>query len=286
MSAGVDVLLPTCNRPGALAATLASLAGQTVPSMHIIISDQSDGAGALARPEVAAALRVLIVLGHRVSASRHLPRRGMAEQRAYLLSRANAHYCLFLDDDVLLENDLVERLLSLLRAQRCGFVGSALHGLSHAGDVRPQQQAIEFWDTPVRPELVTPTSPAWQRHHLHSAANLFHVQSKLGLTRATTRCYRVAWVGGCVLYDTAKLRAVGGFDFWPQLPPEHCGEDVLAQLRVMARYGGCGMIPSGAYHMELPTTLAARGCDAPLVLWPPPPANATQGGAVRKAGPA
>jgi glycosyltransferase involved in cell wall biosynthesis len=271
MRGGLDVLVPTCNRPAALAATLASLGGQTVANLHIIISDQSDGAGALVQPEVLAAQRFLIALGHRVSASRHLPRRGMAEQRAYLLSKAGAPYCLFVDDDVLLEPDLAQRLLRAIAELRCGFVGSAVHGLSHAGDVRPHQQAIEFWQGPVRPELVTPDSPAWQRHHLHSAANLYHVQSKLGLTRATTRYYRVAWIGGCVLYDTAKLRAAGGFDFWSALPPEHCGEDALAQLQVMARYGGCGMIPSGAYHMELPTTVEQRACDAPHLLWQRPP---------------
>jgi hypothetical protein len=50
------------------------------------------------------------------------------------------------------------------------------------------------------------------------------------------------------------------------LPPDHCGEDVLVQLRVMERFGGCGLIPSGAYHMELPTTLPDREVDAPMVL--------------------
>jgi hypothetical protein len=148
----------------------------------------------------------------------------------------------------------------------CGFVGSALHGLGYVNVQRPHQQHIEFWDGPVLPERVVPASPAWARHHLHSAANLWHVQQKLGLTREHTRHYRVAWIGGCVLFDTTKLRDVGGFDFWPQLPAEHCGEDVLAQLRVMERFGGCGIIPSGAYHMELPTTIAVRRVDAPKVL--------------------
>jgi hypothetical protein len=68
------------------------------------------------------------------------------------------------------------------------------------------------------------------------------------------------------MFDTAKLRAAGGFDFWRNLPPQHCGEDVLAQQRVMARYGGCAILPSGAYHMELPTTITARAIDAPYVL--------------------
>jgi len=73
------------------------------------------------------------------------------------------------------------------------------------------------------------------------------------------------------MYQTAKLRQAGGFTFWRDLPREHCGEDVLAQLRVMERYGGCGLIPSGVYHQELPTTVPDRQVDAPRVpgLWLP-----------------
>ena len=265
----VDVLLPTFNRAHALAATLVSLAAQTSPRLRVVISDQSDGGGSLEQPAVLAALRFLLAQGHEVSASRHLPRHGMAEQRAFLLSRARAPYCLFLDDDVLLDNDLIERLLRTIIEQQCGFVGSALHGLSHVGDVRPDEEAIEFWPARVEPESIAPDGPAWRRHRLHNAANLFHVQSRLGLTRATGRCYRVAWIGGCVLYDTEKLRAAGGFDFWHELPAEHCGEDAQAQLQVMARFGGCGIIPSGAYHMELPTTITQRACNAPHALWRP-----------------
>jgi hypothetical protein len=69
-----------------------------------------------------------------------------------------------------------------------------------------------------------------------------------------------------VLYDVEALRAVGGFEFWRDLPEEHAGEDVLAQIRVMERFGGCGILPSGAYHQELPTTIPNRTVDAPLVL--------------------
>jgi GT2 family glycosyltransferase len=262
----VDVLVPTCNRACALAVTLATLAAQTLPAFRIIISDQSDGPAVFDKPELKAVLRLLRAGGREVVCLRHLPRRGMAEQRAFLLSQVQAPYCLFIDDDVLLEPDLVERLLRAIQREQCGFVGSALHGLSFIDDIRPHQQQIEFWETRVQPETVTPGSPAWARHHLHSAANLWHVQNRLGLDRGSSRLYRVAWIGGCVLFDSAKLRAAGGFDFWRELPDAHCGEDVLAQLRVMERYGGCGLIPSGAYHMELPTTVATRDVDAPKVL--------------------
>ncbi|WP_229425371.1 glycosyltransferase family A protein [Massilia sp. Se16.2.3] len=223
-------------------------------------------------------LRYLRARGIAVDTLRHLPRRGMAEQRAFLLAQASAPACLFLDDDVIVEPGLLARLHTALRAQGCGFVGSAVHGLSYLGQLRPEQESIEFWDGPVVPETVRPGTAAWARHHLHSAANLFHVQSRLA-QRSGPRLYRVAWIGGCVLFDAAKLRDCGGFDFWQALPAEHCGEDVLAQLRVMERYGGCGILPSGAYHMELPTTVTMREVDAPHVLLGlPPGGSGTQTG--------
>ena len=335
----IDVLIPSCERSCALAVTLTALSAQHVRNFRITISDQSEGEGVGASAEVRAVLRYLQARGLEVQLISHLPRRGMAEQRAFLLSRVSAPYCLFLDDDVILEPDLLGRLLQSMREQECGFVGSALHGLSFLDDERPHQQAIEFWNSRVHPETVTPGQAAWSRHHLHSAANLFHVQRRMQAEeggvqrqvasqagsdtpyqagdqadeqaeaqanqqpeaqanerakahsneraaaqanaqaahqseeraahqprRQATRHYRVAWIGGCVLFDTGKLREVGGFDFWPELPASHCGEDVLAQLRVMARFGGCGIFPSGAYHMELPTTIVTREVDAPKVL--------------------
>lgn len=265
-AAVIDVLIPTRNRPCALAVTLAALAAQTLRRFRIVISDQSDGPGPFVTGEFAALSRYLAATGIELEAQRHLPRLGMAEQRAFLLSRADAPYCLFIDDDVIAEPDLLARLHNTIIAQQCGFVGSAVHGLSHVGDRRPAQQRIQFWDGQVLPERLAHGDREWDRHHLHSAANLYHVQCDLQLDRTDTRCYRVAWVGGCVLFDTAKLRASGGFDFWCQVPGEHCGEDVQAQLMVMERFGGCGIIPSGAYHMELPTTVPDRKTDIPHAL--------------------
>lgn len=37
----------------------------------------------------------------------------------------------------------------------------------------------------------------------------------------------------------------------------------IAQLCVMEKYGGCGLLPSGAYHQELPTTIPDRSWNAP-----------------------
>lgn len=271
-SHSVDILIPTCNRATALAITLTALHAQSVRDLRVIISDQSEGASAFESPEVRTLLRILKAGGRKVETYRHLPRRGLAEQRAFLLSKSTAPYCLLLDDDVVMEPNLIERMLAAIGEQQCGFVGSVLHGLSHIDDVRPHHQHIEFWENGVEPETILKGKPEWERHHLNSAANLFHVQSRLGVSRDDRRVYRVAWIGGCVLFDTAKLREAGGFDFWTQLPVEHCGEDVLAQLRVMQRFGGCGILPSGAYHLELPTTVPLREVNAPEVLWPDAPA--------------
>jgi hypothetical protein len=262
----VDVLVPTYGRHGALAVTLTSLLGQTFRDFRIVVSDQFEAGAAADAPEVKAITRVLRASGRDVEIHRHLPRRGMAEQRQFLLDRVTGRHALFLDDDVILEPDLLARLVAAIGRLGCGFVGSAVIGLSFAHDVRPHQQAIEFIDGPVTPETIRPGMPQWKRHELHSAANLHHVAQRLGLSRDRERVYRVAWIGGCVLYDSAKLRASGGFDFWHALPRAHCGEDVLAQQRVMVRFGGCGLIPSGAYHQELPTTLPFRDVDAPKVL--------------------
>lgn len=266
----LDVLIPTCDRPAALAVTLTSLCAQTLAApggtpFRVVVSDQGDAPAGDAG-ELRAVVRVLRAHGHEVELHRHLPRRGLAEQRHYLLAQARAEHLLCLDDDLLLEPWVVAQMTEVLAREACGFVGSAVIGLSREDSVRPHQQRVELWPGRVEPELVEPGSAAWQRHELHNAANLWHVQRGLGLGPGATRCYKVAWVGGCVLYDAAKLRAVGGFDFWTELPREHCGEDVLAQLRVMARFGGCGLMPSGVYHLELPTTVPNREVDAPRVL--------------------
>ncbi|WP_199320411.1 glycosyltransferase family 2 protein [Leptolyngbya sp. FACHB-261] len=243
----VDVLIPTYCRPVALAVTLTSLAAQTYRDFRLVISDQSEDLDPTKTGEVQAVVRLLRAHGHCVEIYKHLPRQGMAEQRQFLLDQANAPYSLFLDDDLLLEPWVVSQMVKAIQAENCGFVGSALSGLSFLGDVRPQEQSIEFWEGPVEPEVVQPGTPQWERYRLHNAANIYHLQERLGLSPEQPRKYRVAWVGGCVLYDTAKLRELGGYSFWQELPVAHCGEDMLPQLRVMARYGGCGLIPSGVY---------------------------------------
>lgn len=256
-----DVLVPTRDRPAALALTLAGLAAQDV-AVRVVVADQSDPP-ARTDPHVASMLRVLGAAGVQVDISERRPPRGIAEQRAFLLSRARSQAILCLDDDVWLRPWAVSTMLAALDRLGCGFVGMAPVGLSFLGDVRPHQWgSFEPWQGPVEAEHVEAGSPGWRRHELHNAANPAHLEHVWGATPERWVPYRIAWIGGCVMYRTAALRSVGGFDFWTDLPVPHAGEDVLAQQRVMARSGGAGILPSGAVHLELPTTIPDREHEA------------------------
>ncbi|MGC4899325.1 glycosyltransferase [Micromonospora echinospora] len=260
----LDVLIPTRNRPAELAVTLSGLAAQEgVPGFGVVVSDQSDGEPAYAHPAAATMVRALRHRGHPVLLTRRLPRRGLAEHRSYLLAQSAADAVLCLDDDVWLEPGTLSRLVTALDELGCGFVGNAVHGLSYADDVRPEtHEHYEEWTGRPVPERILPGTPEWHRASIHPAANLLHVTEKLNLPPGQWRAYKVSWIGGCVLYDRAKLVESGGFDFWERLPDRHQGEDVAAQLAVLERHGGAGVLPSGAYHLESPTTVTERDVEA------------------------
>lgn len=259
----LDVLVPTCNRPAELAVTLAGLAGQADPPFRVIVSDQSSFEPGWEQPAASAMVRLLEAQGRPTSLVRHLPRLGLAEHRQYLLEQSTAEKVLFLDDDVWLEPGALERMSDALDRLECGFVGMAPQGLSFLDDKRPEQTAsFSAWDGPVTPEKIRPDAPGFERWPLHSAANLSHLSAQLGLQPGQWVPYRVAWVGGCTMYRRDALNEAGGFSFWRQLPREHCGEDVLAQWQVMETHGGAGILPSGAVHLESPTTVGDRRVEA------------------------
>ncbi|MDN4611222.1 glycosyltransferase family A protein [Arthrobacter burdickii] len=265
----VDVLIPSFGRPAELAVTLSGLAAQDGVPFRVIVSDQTEGEDAsFEQPAVRAMVRVLEAQGRPVRLERHLPRRGLAEHRSYLLDLASAPLVLFLDNDVWLEPGSLDRMTRAIRAARCGFIGSAVQGLSYLEDRRPHERAeLALWpDDEVTPERIRPGSEGFARWPLHNAANLAHAAAELAIPPGGWRLYRVAWVGGCVLFDREALVECGGFDFWDKLPPEHAGEDVAAQWRVMERHGGAGIIPSGAVHLEAPTTVVDRAIDAAHVI--------------------
>jgi len=255
----VDILIPTYRRKTGLAITLTSLLAQSFTDFDVIVSDQSgDDDTYLDSIEIQTLARALRWHGHDVKLLRHLPRRGMAEQRNFLLAQSSAPYAHYLDDDVLLDPPVVERMLRVMQGERCGFIGCAATGLGYLDDFRPHQQCIELWEGPVTPEPFEPQTLPWHRHVVNNAANPLHLEQQLVRGNAIVR-YKVAWVGGAnVLYDRAKLLDVGGFSWWERLPPEHAGEEVVAQFLLIRKYGGCGILPSGTYHLGLPTSVEDR----------------------------
>jgi glycosyltransferase involved in cell wall biosynthesis len=255
----VDVLIPTCGRKTGLSIVLTSLLGQTFSDFNVIISDQTAEQDCyLESIEIQTLLRALRWHGHEVSLHRHLPRRGLAEQRQFLLEQSRAPYVHFLDDDILLDPPVMQRMLSVLQEERCGFVGCAATGLSYLSDERPQQQNIELWTGPVLPEPFDAASIPRERHLVNNAANPLHLEQRL-VTPGSVLRYKIAWVGGAnILFDRQKLLSVGGFSWWQRLPPEHAGEEVVVQFLLLCKYGGCGILPSGTYHLGLPTTVEDR----------------------------
>jgi hypothetical protein len=259
----VDVLIPTCGRRTGLAVTLTSLYCQNFRDFRLVISDQSEeGQESTSGIEFETLSQALHRRGNEVCVHRHLPRRGMAEQRHFLLQQGDAPYVHFVDDDVLLDPPVMGRMLDVIRSEGCGFVGCAAPGLQFLDDVRPDQQRIEVWDGPVTPEPFAPGRIPFERHHVNSAANALHLEDRLAPNGETVR-YKVAWVGGAnVLFDRPKLLEVGGFSWWDRLPVNMAGEEVLAQFLLIRRYGGCGILPAGTYHLGLPTNIEDRSHNA------------------------
>jgi glycosyltransferase involved in cell wall biosynthesis len=255
----VDILIPTYGRKTGLAVVLTSLFGQTFSDFNVIVSDQTkEGETYLESIEIQTLVQALRWQGHEVTLHRHLPRRGLAEQRQFLLEQSSAPYVHYLDDDVLLDPSALARMLSVIQFDKCGFVGCAATGLSYLDDIRPHQQQIETWTGPVVPEPFEPNTIPWERHKVNNAANPLHLEQQLVTNGGIVR-YKVAWIGGAnVLYDHARLLDVGGFSWWQRLPPEHAGEEVVVQFLLIRKYGGCGILPSGTYHLGLPTSIEDR----------------------------
>jgi len=263
----LDVLIPTRDRASALAVTLAGLLSQDL-SARLVLADQTPGSSSTEQPEIASLIGVMRLRGWEVEVDhRQGPGRGVTEQRQHLLDRAERTYVLMLDDDVLLERWVLRQLIEAMDVLGCGFVGMAHAAASYLGDVRPHElETFELWPGGrVEPERIRKGDPAWERWRLHNAANVQHLLDRLppgALDARGWAAYKVAWVAGCVLFRADGLRDVGGFSFWTDLPPNLRGEDVVTQLQVAERHGGAGLLPSGAWHLELPTSIEDRSVDA------------------------
>ena len=241
----VDVLVPGAWSSDGLAATLASLASQRYPAFSIVAARPPTAAAVTPIADICA---ILEVRGHAVRMTDLPAGLTPSGRRQALLDAATAPYVLVVEDDIFLEPDLLGRMVAAIRTTRCGLVGSAPVDLRFRAEHRPSEQAIEFWDGPVRPEEIGVGSRAWARRRVHRGANLEHLRERLPRTR--DRLYRIADIRGCVLYDRNALRAAGGFvavgRHRDQVP---LSVEASAQLRVIARDGGAGLFPSGTYRL-------------------------------------
>lgn len=109
MSALVDVVVPTRDRPRALEVCLRALAQQSMPDIRVIITD--DGS----RVPVAEAVDRDILDALDVLILRNEQSRGPAAARNQAVVAGDAPYIAFIDDDVEAAPDLVARQLALLR---------------------------------------------------------------------------------------------------------------------------------------------------------------------------
>jgi glycosyltransferase involved in cell wall biosynthesis len=248
----VDVLIPTIDRLSPLVMTLTGVAQQSWRNLRVIVADQNPKP-LLDKPVIQSLCRMIEARGGAVEWHHRTERHGVGEQRDFLLRQASARYVLFLDDDILMEPWVLGRLVEVLEREGCAFAGAFPVQPAYLDDYRPNQEVVEFWEGPVRAETVNPGSAAWERVHLHRAANLYHVSQRL--PTGEHRLYKVAWLGGCALYDRVKLMQIGGFAFWKRLPPGHAGEDVLVQNLLLRRWGGCGLMPSGTSFAEVTSTV-------------------------------
>lgn len=104
----ISVVIPTADRPEALAVCLATLAAQTAQPAEVVVVDASEDDRA-APLFVAGSARPPVI---QVRATC----RGAAAQRAQGLEHASQPYVLFMDDDVELEPECVERLWAALES--------------------------------------------------------------------------------------------------------------------------------------------------------------------------
>src|SRR5215207_4135990 len=91
-----------------------------------------------------------------------------------------------------MEPFVVQRLLSVLKSNGCGFVGTFPAGLTFAQDVRPDQQDVRFWEGSVEPEVVEVEGRNCERWPLHRTANLHHVAKELALPPGGFLRYKAA----------------------------------------------------------------------------------------------
>jgi len=126
---GVSVIVPTLQRGDFLADCLRDLAGQTHDLLEVVIVDQSE----TVPPQVEEALRLL---GERASHYR-VNFRGLPSARNFGWQFAKHEHLIFVDDDVRLPPDFVERHMDALTTPGVGVVAGGFDEPKRGHDAGP-----------------------------------------------------------------------------------------------------------------------------------------------------
>jgi GT2 family glycosyltransferase len=104
----LSIVIPTMDRPGLLADTLASIGASEEPPGEVLVVDASEAGSSRVVVEAARAAHPAIRFAHLQGT------RGACRQRNRALDEVQGEIVAFLDDDVLLERDSLARLLEPL----------------------------------------------------------------------------------------------------------------------------------------------------------------------------
>lgn len=91
---------------------------------------------------------------------------------------------------------------------------------------------------------------------------MYHVQRALGATPDAPLLYRVAWIGGCVMYDTAALRRESGFASGASSPTSTAARTCsrsCASWRAPAAVAYCRPAPAAAAIPGLALAVVRHG---------------------------
>jgi GT2 family glycosyltransferase len=185
----VGVVIPTCERPADLARCLASLARQTRLPHAVVIVDSGTERPAV---EVAGSWGGRLAVTWRASARRSLP----AQRNAGVAGLpAETDLVLFLDDDVVLENDYVERILQVFAADAPGRVGGVA-GVSVDPPPSPERWWYRLWRRTFVVGLVAPARPG----------SVTRGGINLPIDRSAAAPQPVEWLFGCAAYRREVFR--------------------------------------------------------------------------------
>ena len=267
-TAQIDVLVPTRDRPVELATTLAGLAAQTDVPFRVVVSDQSDGRRLLGHARRRDADQRTAHARHGRGAAPAPAAAGDRRAARVPAVRATAPAVLFLDDDVWLEPGCSTACTRRCASWAAGSSPPRCRGSrTSTTAARDECAPFEVWDGPVRPERIAKDGPGGRAGRCTTRPTGCTWPSRSGSTAARCRRRTAGWPTRspgrrAVSCSTAGAGRSGRLRLLADLPADAHGEDVLVQHRVMARRGGAGILPSGAYHQESLTTIPSRGTSA------------------------